>query len=152
MSGLDDRRAALDVPASHRDLLATAGVAALATIGADGQPQVTAVSYLLDDDGRLKVSVREDRQKAKNMAARPQATLFLIDVTDSQRTVEVRATVEVVPDEGGAFARRLYTHYGIDPTRLDDEREERFVVTLHPRRVNVRPAQVTANEGGRGLD
>ena len=37
------------LPDSHQDLLDARGAAALATIGADGQPQVTAVWFIVDD-------------------------------------------------------------------------------------------------------
>ena len=44
------------VPESHRDLLAS-DVAVLATVGPDGYPQVTALWFLLDEDGALKLSL-----------------------------------------------------------------------------------------------
>jgi hypothetical protein len=68
-----------EIPPSHRDLLEAAGVAALATIGPDGQPQVTAVWYLLDDDDTVVISLNETRRKIRNLLANPAATLFLID-------------------------------------------------------------------------
>ncbi len=59
------------IPNSHRDLLDGPVIAALATLMPDGQPQLTPVwcSY---DGTYVIVNVTAERQKAKNMAARPQ--------------------------------------------------------------------------------
>jgi PPOX class probable F420-dependent enzyme len=125
-----------ELPASHRDLLEAPGVGALATVGADGRPQVTAVWYLLDDDGLLKVSVKTHRQKLKNLLERPVATFLLIDPANPVRTLEVRATAHVSPDDDYAFARSLGKKYGTDLKALDSQSERRVTVTLHPERVN----------------
>jgi PPOX class probable F420-dependent enzyme len=127
------------LPPSHRDLLEAAGVAVLGTIGPGGRPQLSAVWYLLDDDGLIKVSVRGDRQKIRNLNRRPEATFFLIDPANPmRRTLEVRATAEVTPDEGYAFADRVGAKYGVDLHQFDQPDDRRFVVTLQPDRVNYR--------------
>ncbi len=46
-------------PESHKDLLLT-DVAVLATIGRTGYPQVTALWFLLDKDGVVKLSLDND--------------------------------------------------------------------------------------------
>lgn len=127
-----------DLPESHRDLLEAAGVAVLATVGLRGAPQLTAVWYLLDTDGLLKISVRTDRQKAKNLARQPRATFFLIDPAIPTRTIEVRATVELRLDEDYEFAQRVGAKYGTDMRSLDQPGDSRFVLTLRPYRVNYR--------------
>jgi PPOX class probable F420-dependent enzyme len=126
---------ATDLPASHRDLLEAPGVGALATIGADGRPQVTAVWYLLDDDGRLRVSVKTHRQKVKNLRERPVATLLVVDPAKPVRTLEIRATTQISPDDDYAFAQRVGWKYGTDLKELDAPDEHRVVVTLRPERV-----------------
>jgi PPOX class probable F420-dependent enzyme len=126
---------ATELPASHRDLLEAPAVGALATIGPDGQPQVTAVWYLLDDDGHLKVSVKTHRQKVKNLWERPMATLLVVDPANPVRTLEVRATTHIAPDDDYAFAQRLGRKYGADLKAFDGTGEHRFVVTLRPERV-----------------
>jgi len=126
------------LPASHRDLLDAAGVGVVATIGRDDRPQVTAVWYLLDDDGVLKISVRADRQKAKNIARRPEVTFFLIDPAKPTRTLEVRATAEITPDDDYAFADRVGAKYGADMRAFDQPEHRRLVVALRPDRVNSR--------------
>ena len=49
----------------------------LATIKRDGRPQLSNVLYLLDDDGRLKVSVTQTRAKTRNLRRDPRATLHV---------------------------------------------------------------------------
>ncbi len=127
------------VPASHRDLLEAPGVGVLATIGPTGRPQVSAVWYLLDDDDLIKLTIRADRQKIRNLTARPEATFFLLDPVDPvRRTLEVRATTELTPDEDYAFAGRIGAKYGTDLRGRDQPGDRRFVVTLRPDRVNYR--------------
>ena len=49
--------------------------AVLATIRRDGRPQLSNISYLLDDDGRIKISVTETRAKTYNLRRDSRATL-----------------------------------------------------------------------------
>lgn len=130
--------ATTDLPPSHFDLLEAAGVAVLGTIGAGNRPQLTAVWYLFDDDGRLKLTIRTERQKLKNLRERPVATLFFVDPDRPLRTLEVRANVEIEPDDDYAFANRIGKKYGADLRSFDQPGDRRVVVTLHPIRVNRR--------------
>jgi PPOX class probable F420-dependent enzyme len=123
------------LPDSHQDLLDARGAAALATIGADGQPQVTAVWFIVDD-GAIKVSLNETRQKLKNLRLNPQVTLFFLDPANPFRTLEVRAVAECSPDDGHVLAGKVGSKYGADLRRMDRAGESRLAVTLHPIRVN----------------
>ena len=64
------------IPESHRDLL-DGEFATLATVGADGRPQLTEV-WFLSEDGSVRVSINTSRQKPKNLSANPACTLFLL--------------------------------------------------------------------------
>lgn len=123
-------------PQSHQDLL-KAAVATLATIGQDGYPQVTALWFLFDDDGVLKLSLNTSRQKVKNLQAHPECTLFILDTANPYRTMEIRARAELVPDPGYTFARKLGAKYGgVDLSTNDRPGETRVVVSLHPIKIN----------------
>ena len=122
-------------PESHRDLLES-DVAILTTIGRDGYPQVTAVWFLYDDDGTLKLSLNTTRQKVKNLRQRPECTLFLLDRANPYRTLEVRARAELSPDRDYAFADKVGKKYHADLSTRDRPGESRVVVTLRPIKVN----------------
>src|SRR5580693_7160101 len=99
------------ISASHRDLLENSHPVAFATVGANGQPQVTAIWAMLDGDV-VRTSLCKSRQKYKNLIAHPQVTLFAIDPGNPFRTLEVRATAEVTDDPALEFLQRLLHHYG----------------------------------------
>lgn len=52
--------------------------AVLATIKRDGRPQLSHISYLLDDDGVIKISATRDRAKTRNLERDPRASLSII--------------------------------------------------------------------------
>jgi len=124
------------VPESHRDLL-NAEVAVLATRGHDGYPQVSALWFLLDDDGKLKLSLNTSRQKVKNLRRHAECTLFILDPKTPYRTLEIRARAEITADPDYVFADKLGRKYGGADLRANDRPgESRVVVTLHPVKVN----------------
>ena len=128
------------IPESHKNLL-FADVAVLATTGQDGYPQVTALWFLLDDDGFVKLSLNTDRQKTKNLERNPRCTLFLLDRANPYRTLEIRADAEMRPDDQYAFADKVAAKYGgMDLRTMDGPNGRRVVVTLHPVKVNIWPA------------
>jgi PPOX class probable F420-dependent enzyme len=121
------------IPDSHLDLL-DAQVATLATVGPDGYPQLTAV-WFLAEDGEIKLSLNNDRQKTKNLLENGKVTLFIIDPS-GYRYLEVRGDAQVTPDEGYAFAGKVGTKYGSDLRGFDRPGSTRVQVTLVPTRVN----------------
>ena len=123
------------IPDSHRDLL-DAPVATLATVGADGRPQVSAVWFLAEGD-TVRVSLNTARQKAKNLMARPAVNLFVLDVANPARYLEVHGDATIAPDDDYEFADRVGAKYGgLDLRTLDQPGERRVVVTIEPVRIN----------------
>jgi PPOX class probable F420-dependent enzyme len=122
-----------EFPASHRDLL-DANVATLATIEPDGQPQLSEV-WFLHDEGELRLSLNTSRRKTKNLQARPQITLLILDVANPMRYLEVRGTARVEPDDDHAFAEKVHGKYGADVAAYDQPGDRRVAVTLEPTRI-----------------
>ena len=123
------------VPDSHRDLL-DAPVATLATVGADGRPQLSAVWFLADDD-TVRVSLNTSRQKTKNLTNNGAATLFILDTANPARYLELRGDATVVADPDYAFADQVGAKYGgVDLRNMDQPGESRVVVTIEPVRIN----------------
>ena len=124
-----------EIPASHRDLL-DAQFATLATIGPDGRPQVSEIWFLAEGD-TVRLSLNSSRQKTKNLTARPQVTLFILDLESPFRYLELRADAEVARDDDYAFADKIGAKYGGADLRTHDRPgEHRVIVTLRPVGVN----------------
>jgi PPOX class probable F420-dependent enzyme len=122
------------IPESHRDLL-DARFATLATVGADDRPQLSEVWFLADEEG-VRISINTSRQKAKNLGQRPGCTLFILDLENPMRYLELRGDAEVSADDDYAFADRVGTKYGADLREYDAPGVTRLVVTIHLTRVN----------------
>ena len=122
------------IPPSHQDLLQSP-VATLGTIGPDGRPQLSAVWFLAEDNS-VAISLNTGRQKTKNLEARPGCCLFILDLANPMRYLELRGDAEISPDEGGVFAERVGKKYGVDPRGYDQPGDARVVVRIALHRVN----------------
>jgi PPOX class probable F420-dependent enzyme len=121
-------------PDSHRDLL-DAQFATLATLGKDGGPQLTEIWFLFED-GEVKISLNDSRLKTKNLVARPQCSLFILDLANPFRYLDVRGTARIEPDDDYAFAERVGAKYGgADLRDHDGPDEKRVVVAVEPTNV-----------------
>jgi PPOX class probable F420-dependent enzyme len=108
----------------------------LATNGASGRPQLSAVWFLWDAaSGTVQISLNDTRQKMKNLHNDPKATLFILDPANPQRSLEIRGDVEIAPDPDYAFAAKEGEKYGVNPHTFDGPGDTRSVVTLRPVRV-----------------
>jgi PPOX class probable F420-dependent enzyme len=125
------------IPESHRDLL-QAPVGVLATIGADGFPQATAIWFLADEDGRILFSLNTTRQKVRNLQRHPECAFLIVDPANPYRTLELRGRAELTPDPEYAAAARVSGKYGgSDLRQMDKPGESRVAVALRPVKVNV---------------
>jgi PPOX class probable F420-dependent enzyme len=122
------------IPPSHRDLL-EARVATFATIGIDGYPQLSEVWFLAEDD-TIRLSLNSSRQKAKNIIRHPSCALFILDVANTARYLELRADALVEPDDDYRVADKVGAKYGSDLRVHDQPGQSRLVVTLDPHKVN----------------
>ncbi len=80
----------------------------LATIKRDGRPQLSNVLYLLDDDGRIKVSATQTRAKTHNLRRDPRATLH-VQGRDWYEFLVVDGVTELI--EGPAVGQALRDVY-----------------------------------------
>jgi PPOX class probable F420-dependent enzyme len=122
-------------PESHRDLL-DSQVASLATIDDQGFPQVSEVWFLYAD-GEVKLSLNGSRHKTKNLVERPHCSLFVLDLANPYRYLEVRGSARIEPDDDYAFARAVGAKYGgADLKDHDQPGDHRVVVTIEPVKVH----------------
>lgn len=131
---------AVQIPASHRDLLDGPVVVVLVTVMADGQPQATPVWCNTDGDYILVNSAR-GRQKDLNISRNPKVTVLAIDPTNPFRWIEVRGQVVEITEEGALehinALSRLYTgnpdYYSFNPAAKG--KETRVIYRIEPRKV-----------------
>jgi PPOX class probable F420-dependent enzyme len=122
------------IPSSHLDLLEAPIPVTIATIGPTGHPQVTAI-WAFSEDGNVVTSLVGARQKLKNLEARPQAAVFVIDPANPYRTLEVRGDVSIEPDPELTTLKRILALYGTDLESFPGPLEDRRTVTLRPTHV-----------------
>ncbi len=90
---------ATTIPENFRDLFTKKAFAHLATVSADGAPQVTPV--WVDFDGtHVRFNTAKGRIKVKNLARDPRVALSIIDPENPYRYVQVRGRVVEVTERG----------------------------------------------------
>jgi PPOX class probable F420-dependent enzyme len=90
-----------------RAFVARHHAAVLATLKRDGRPQLSNISYSLDDDGRIKISTTVDRAKTRNLRRDPRVSLAVQgDNWHEYLVVEGRA--EIVEGDVLGDLRRVY--------------------------------------------
>lgn len=126
------------IPESHADLLERPILFSLATVQPNGQPQVTPVWADLVD-GKVRVNTAAGRQKHKNLLARPQATILVVDPENGQRFIEIRGKVVDSTEVGGdgvidALANK---YLGVETYPWRNPAETRVTFLIEPTRVVV---------------
>jgi PPOX class probable F420-dependent enzyme len=79
-----------------RAVLAEQHHAVLATLRADGTPQMSPVLAALDDQGRVVVSTRETAVKVRNLRRTPRAWLCVLPDDFFGRWIQVGGSVRIV--------------------------------------------------------
>lgn len=121
------------IPETHQDLLTSNYFGHLATVSAEGIPQVTPVWFRWAD-GRLEVNSAKGRLKDRNMRANPHVALSVLDPKNSYRYLEVRGRVVEISEEGAdAMIDDLAHRYmGVEkyPFRQPGEVRVRYVIEV----------------------
>ena len=80
------------VPDRYRDILESTTLGHLATIDANGRPQVNPVWFIWDGTHVL-LSVKAETSKYRNMRDNPNVAMSFLDLMRSERYVEIRGAV-----------------------------------------------------------
>jgi PPOX class probable F420-dependent enzyme len=123
-------------PESHRDLLEAANIAVFTAVTPKGPLQSTAIWYLLDDDGKLKMTSTGDRRKVRNLQADPRVAVFFMDPKSPYRTLEVRGIATIALDVDLVLQTKVGVKYDDDVTSHDPPGTVRHVITIEPETVN----------------
>jgi PPOX class probable F420-dependent enzyme len=123
---------ATHIPDSFRDFFTRPVLAHLATLMPDGTPQVTLV--WIDYDGAyLLVNTIGDRQKGRNLRARAQVGLDMVDPDNPFRYLSVRGRVVELTEEGAAAQiDGLALRYLGTPYPRHDPARPRLLVRIQP--------------------
>lgn len=121
------------IPEDFHDLLQSP-TAILATLNADGQPQLTAIWFLYEN-GKLLISLNKSRHKYTNLLRDPRVTFFILDPENPFRSLEVRGSVSIEDDPAYAAADRVGAKYGADLRAFDAPGTSRAILTVNPTKV-----------------
>jgi len=127
------------VPDSHKDLLQdeTRAFAFLATSMKDGSPQVTPVWFDMDGE-RIRINTARGRVKEKNMKARRQVALAIIDPDDPYRYIQVRGRVVEIREAGAReHIDRLSEKYTGNQEYQNYRGETRVIFYIEPESVSL---------------
>lgn len=80
------------VPQAYNDILESAALAHLATIDAQGRPQVNPVWFIWDAE-RVLIGVLDKSQKLENVRRAPHVALSILDRAEQGRYLEIRGEV-----------------------------------------------------------
>ncbi len=125
-----------DIPSGFKDLLEKKAFASLATVNADGTPQVTPVWF--DRDGRqIRINTAKGRIKDKNLRSRPAVALAIMDPDNPYRYLQIRGRVASVTEMGAdahidSLAKKYLGKDGYPYRKAD---EVRVIFTITPDRV-----------------
>ncbi|MEO9188664.1 MAG: PPOX class F420-dependent oxidoreductase [Acetobacteraceae bacterium] len=88
-----------DIPEKFRDLMTKKAFANVATVLADGSPQVTPVWFDYTN-GKLRVNTAKGRVKARTMTPGAKVAVAIMDPDNAYRYLQVRGTVARATEEG----------------------------------------------------
>lgn len=115
----------LPIPDEFRELLESTSLANLASVDANGRPQVNPVWFIWDGTNIL-IGVREDTLKYRNLRGNPNLAISILDPADPFRYLELRGSiVEFHHYNDLSFVNQLsqkYTGKDFPPDTLGDSR------------------------------
>ena len=128
-----------NIPSTHKDLLKdeTKAFAYLATVMADGSPQVTPVWF--DTDGEyVFINTARGRAKDKNMRARPRVALCIADPKNPYRYLQIRGRIAEFTSKGAEeHIDLLNLKYHGNPNYAGHSPEHpRLIYKLRPEKVD----------------
>jgi PPOX class probable F420-dependent enzyme len=100
----------VEIPRELTPLLESTAVAFVSTIGPRGEPQTTPLWFLWDD-GVVRFSLVEGRQKLRNLRRDPRVSVLVVDPADPTWYVEMRGRAGLSPDPELALERRVAVKY-----------------------------------------
>ena len=128
---------AATIPASHSDLFDKQAFAYLATLNADGSPQVTPV-WVDRDGSNILVNTARGRVKDRNLERDGRVALVISDPANPYRYLGIQGRVAKMSEQGAdAHIDKMAKKYmGKDKYPLRQPGEVRVLVTIAPEKVH----------------
>lgn len=128
---------ATTIPKTHSDLLDKKAFASLATLNADGSPQVTPV-WIDWDGANLLVNTAQGRVKDRNLRRNPKVALSILDPDNPYRYLAVQGRVTKVTTDGAdAHIDKMAKKYmGKDSYPFRTPTEVRVLFVIAPEKVH----------------
>lgn len=125
------------IPKTHSDLFDKKAFASLATINADGSPQVTPV-WIDWDGANLLVNTAQGRVKDRNLRRNPEVALAILDPDNPYRYLAVQGRVTKVTTDGAdAHIDKMAKKYmDKDSYPFRTPTEVRVLFTIAPEKVH----------------
>lgn len=119
------------VPAQYHDILASTSLGHMATINAEGKPEVNPVWFLWDGD-HILLSVKAETRKYASLRRDPHVAISISDPQNPQRYLEIRGHVtEFVRYETLEFVNQLSRKYTGDDFKHGHAGQERYQLIVH---------------------
>lgn len=127
---------AAEIPAAFQSLLSDSrAFANLATVKADGSPQVTPV-WFDTADGKIRVNTAKGRVKARTMKEGARVALSILDPDNAYRYMQIRGEVTRVTEDGAdAHIDTLSQKYLGKTYPFRQAGEERIMYEITPQAV-----------------
>jgi len=122
------------IPASHRDVFDKRAFAHVATVDADGQPQVTPV-WVEYDGEHVLINSAKGRKKDRNLRARPEVALSVQDPDNGYRYVGVQGKIVEITEAGGYDHINKLSHKYNDQDYPKNPGEVRVIYKIEPTNV-----------------
>jgi len=124
----------VQLPEAYLDLLDGPNTAVLATLLADGSPQVSPIWFIRQGQ-EIHLSARKGRHKHRHVEANPRVSLTIVDPTNVHRYIELRSVAEVKDDPTCATRDAVTAKHGLNGADFDPPGTERITLVLRPTRI-----------------
>lgn len=115
---------------AFHQLLRSTAVAFVSTLGKRGEPQVTPIWFLWDDES-VRISLVEGRQKLRNLRRDPRIALVVVDPAYPTHYLELRGTVsDLVLDPDFALERAIAEKYTGEWTDVEPPGTPRYATSI----------------------
>ncbi|HMP42516.1 MAG TPA: PPOX class F420-dependent oxidoreductase [Roseiflexaceae bacterium] len=123
------------IPETHLDLLESTALAHVATIDANGAPQVNPVWFGWDGT-HLRFSNTKTRQKYQNALRDPRVAVSIVDPNNPYRYLEIRGEVVAIEEDPDLdFINAMAKKYlGMEKYPWHRPGDERVVLVIKPQR------------------